>query len=189
MASSGKEPRGGRQLPTRHPARQTGTTALLLLSATTVTTVVLARGYHLGVAATLTALLGGIPGLYLAWAAYRDDRIEAQAANSQRLEEIADELAVAVRAQWEAEAGMRRLNDPFLPVRWVPADDLADDWAAVVALATSGAGWPAPTSSDIWAANTANLAGEGGTIASALASIPTRRLVILGGPEPERRCS
>jgi NACHT domain len=77
---------------------------------------------------------------------------------------------------------MRRLNDPLLPVRWVPADDLADDWAAVVALATSGAGWPAPTSSDIWAANTANLAGQGGTIASTLASIPTRRLVILGGP-------
>jgi uncharacterized YccA/Bax inhibitor family protein len=55
-------------------ARRTGITSLCLLAITVTATVVLARGYHLSVAATLVGLVGGIPGLYLMWAAYRDDR-------------------------------------------------------------------------------------------------------------------
>jgi hypothetical protein len=148
---------------------------------------VLAGVYHLGVAATLVAVLGGLPGLYLVWAAYRDDRrAEAGAVTGPAdLADVADELAVAVRAQWAAEAGARRLDDPLLPVRWMPADPgLFDDWPwpSLVALATSGAGWPARSSSGIWAADASELAGEGGDIAGVLARVPTGRLVVLGGP-------
>jgi len=49
------------------------------------------------------------------------------------LEEIADQLAVAVRRQWEDEAAIRRLNEPYpLPVSWEPADPkLVDDWETI----------------------------------------------------------
>jgi hypothetical protein len=164
----------------RH-ARRTGITALSLLVLTATAAVVLARVYRLGVAATVVALLGGIPSLYLAWAAYRDDRAEA-GTGLEKLElgAVADELAVAVRAQWAQEAGAWRLNDPFLPVGWVAADPpLADDWMSVIALAAGGAGWPAPPADNVWAIDPAHLAGEGG-ISEVLARIPTRRLVVVG---------
>ena len=165
-------------------ARRTGITSLCLLAATATATVVLARGYHLGVAAALVGLVGGIPGLYLMWAAYRDDRAESQAAaESIGLVEVADELAVAVRAQWAAEASIRRLNDPLLLVRWVPADSyLAEDWLSLVSLATSGAGWPVPLAAVNWAGDAAALAGAGSEIANVLGRIPTRRLMVLGEP-------
>jgi hypothetical protein len=165
-------------------ARRTGITSLCLLAATVTATVVLARGYHLGVAAALVGLVGGIPGLYLMWAAYRDDRAESQAtAASMGLVEVADELAVAVRAQWAAEASIRRLNDPVLLVRWVPADSyLAEDWLSLVTLATSGAGWPVPLAAVNWAGDAAALAGAGSEIADVLGRIPTRRLMVLGEP-------
>jgi len=62
----------------------------------------LARRYHLGVAAILVANLGGLTALFLAWAAYRDDRrAEAEAdARAVNLAEVADGLATAVRVQW-----------------------------------------------------------------------------------------
>ena len=54
-------------------------------------------------------------------------------------------LATAVRAQWAQEAAVRRLNDPFLPIRWVATDPpMAEDWPSVIALGGGGAGWPAP---------------------------------------------
>lgn len=163
-------------------ARRTGITALSLLAATVVAALLLARGYHLGVAATLVALLGGLPGLYLMWAAYRDDRA-AESGTEMDLAEIADELAAAVRAQWEAEAAARRLDNPLLPVRWTPADwRLAEDWQSLVALATTGAGWPEPPPAGTWAIDAAHLAGESADIARVLARIPTGRLVVLGEP-------
>src|SRR5579862_248080 len=153
--------------------------------AVTVTGIaVLARGYHLGVAATLVGLVGGIPGLYLMWAAYRDDRTEARAdAASLAMAEVANELASAVRAQWAAEASVRRLNDPLLLVRWAAAaSGLAEDWPSLVTLATSGAGWPVPLTADGWARDSSSLAGAGDDIADVLTRIPTRRLVVLGEP-------
>ena len=62
------------------------------------------------------------------------------------LEQVADQLAVAVGTQWKAEAAIRRLNDPYpLPVSWAAADpSLTDAWDSLVRLASSGAGWPAP---------------------------------------------
>jgi NACHT domain len=180
---SSRKGRGGvGQSAAQRTSRRTGITALLLLTVTVTVTLVLARGYHLGIAAALVALLGGIPSLYLAWATYRDDRAEAQAGDERiSLTEVADEIAVAVRIQWEAEAAVRRLNDPLLPVRWIPVEHLAEEWAALVALATDGAGWPAPAPRG-WAAGAADLAGTSGDIARVLASIPTGRLVVLGEP-------
>ena len=98
--------------------------------------------------------------------------------------QVADQLAVAVGAQWEAEAAVRRLNDPYpLPVSWGPADEsLTDSWDLLVKLASSGAGWPAPPPTGTWAAGPDDLAGQGGELAEVLARVPTDRLVVLGEP-------
>ena len=98
--------------------------------------------------------------------------------------QVADQLAVAVGAQWNAEAAMRRLNDPYpLPVSWAAADaSLTDSWDSLVRLAVSGAGWPPSPSAGTWAAGPDDLAGEGGELAEVLARVPTGRLVVLGEP-------
>ena len=98
--------------------------------------------------------------------------------------QVADQLAVAVGIQWEAEAAVRRLNDPYpLPVSWAAADpSLTDAWDSLVKLATSGAGWPAPPPAGTWAAGPEDLAGAGGELAEVLARVPTGRLVVLGEP-------
>ena len=98
--------------------------------------------------------------------------------------QVADQLAIAVGAQWEAEAAIRRLNDPYpLPVSWVAADaSLTDSWDSMVTLAVSGAGWRAPPPEGIWAAGPDELAGKGGQLAEVLARVPTGRLVVLGEP-------
>ena len=97
---------------------------------------------------------------------------------------MADQLAVAVGTQWNAEAAIRRLNDPYpLPVSWAAADpSLTDAWDSLVKLATSGAGWPPPPPGETWAAGPDDLAGEGGELADVLARVPTGRLVVLGEP-------
>ncbi|HEX3965787.1 MAG TPA: NACHT domain-containing protein [Trebonia sp.] len=97
---------------------------------------------------------------------------------------MADKLAVAIDAQWSAEATVRRLNDPYpLPVSWLAADaSLTDAWDSLEKLATSGAGWPAHPPAGTWAAGPDDLAGEGGELAEVLARVPTGRLVVLGEP-------
>jgi NACHT domain len=98
--------------------------------------------------------------------------------------EVADQLAVAVGAQWEAEARVRRLNDPWpLPVSWAAADaDLTDAWGSLVKLASSGAGWPVPPPARTWAAGPDELTGKGGELVEVLAQVPTGRLAVLGEP-------
>src|SRR5258708_3914164 len=97
---------------------------------------------------------------------------------------IADQLAEAVNAQWEAEAGVRRLNDPYpLPVSWEAADaSLADGWDVLVRHASSGAGMPPPPPPGTWADSPELLAGTGGGLVRVLAQVPTGRLVVLGKP-------
>ena len=96
---------------------------------------------------------------------------------------MADQLAVAVGAQWAAEASVRRLNDPYpLPVSWSAADPtLTDSWDVLEKLACSWCRWRAPQP-DLWASHPSELAGEGGDMATVLARIPTGRLVVLGEP-------
>ncbi|MEV4389198.1 NACHT domain-containing protein [Micromonospora sp. NPDC049580] len=96
---------------------------------------------------------------------------------------MADQLAIAVQAQWQDEAGRRRLNDPYaLPVSWQPADqDLFVSWPSIVRLATSGGGWPDAEASSSWLAGPDRLAGSDGLL-DVFLRIPTRRLVVLGPP-------
>ena len=161
--------------------RRAGVVALALLLGSVVVVLFLAHRYHLGVAKTsVDILIGGgtLSAGYLAWVTYRD----SQAREALTLDALADDLAAAVGDQWEREAAVRRLNDPYpLPVRWMPADyPLSDDWEGLVTLASSGAGWP--VSAKMWAAGPAELAGSGNQLADVLGRVPTGRLVVLGDP-------
>lgn len=166
--------------------RRTAAVTLLLLAVAATVTAAVAWRLKPESAAYWGSAIGGIYGLaalYLAWASYRDDRADAKPALT--LPEIADQLAVAVRAQWAAEVELRRLNDPYaLPVRWDPAPvDLVEDWAVIERLATGGgAGWPPPPPPGTWATGPAALAGAGGDLVSVLEKVPTGRLVLLGEP-------
>ena len=97
---------------------------------------------------------------------------------------LVDDLAEAVRKQWEGEAARRDLNDPYpLPIRWSPAPaELFSPWADLVQLATCGVGWPAATAAAGWARSAEELAGRDGDLVDAWAKIPTGRLVVLGEP-------
>ena len=135
-------------------------------------------------AAILIPVALGLPVLWLTWAAYRDVRISDTSVTGPTMAEVADQLAVAVRAQWEAEAAMRGLNDPYpLAVSWAPADaSLTDAWDSLVRLADSGAGWPTAPAAGTWATGPDGLAGAGGDMVDVLARVPTRRLLVLGEP-------
>jgi len=97
------------------------------------------------------------------------------------LQEVANQLQIAMRRQWEDEAALRRLNEPYpLPVSWEPADpELVDNWETIVRLATTGAGRPVPGH---WAADPAELVGGGRELVDVLDRVPTGRLVVLGEP-------
>jgi hypothetical protein len=111
----------------------------------------------------------------------RSDRAEVR--NTPALPQIADQLATAVDRQWQAEAQLRRLNDPHpLPVAWDPADlELIESWDNLCVTAT---GWPGgpPTGPAGWATSPAELAGADNDLADRLACIPTGRLLVFGDP-------
>ena len=120
----------------------------------------------------------GLPTLWLTWAAYRGPRQSGDLS----LAAVVNQLAKAVRSQWEAEARVHRLNDPYpLPVSWAAADSsLVDPWESLVKLATTGAGWPLPPRT--WASGPDGLAGKNRELVNVLARVPTGRLVVLGEP-------
>jgi hypothetical protein len=88
----------------------------------------LLRHHHLdgGTVGIILSASLGLPALWLAAVGYLAAGRSAQASEL-TMAQVADQLATGVRAQWEAEAGMRRLNEPYpLPVSWTAADpDLA----------------------------------------------------------------
>src|SRR5689334_1069349 len=110
--------RGGKRLDRwrwrdtgRHPTRRDGAMAIaLFLLPWVVALVLVGRHHHLDVAAVtiVVALSVGLPPIWLAWAAYR--RSDAPASGLS-MAQVADQLAVAVAKQWEAEARVRRLDD------------------------------------------------------------------------------
>ena len=168
----------------RSAVRRKGIVTVMILCGTIAAALVLSRGRPNGITVTLISVLvggGSLAGVYLAWAAYSRDQSKAPRIS---LEEAADQLAVALWKQWEAEARLRRLNDPYpLPVSWSAADPgLADEWEVLEKLAHSGAGWPEPPSPGTWATGPDDLAGEGGGLADILARVPTGRLLVLGEP-------
>ncbi|MEU6376276.1 NACHT domain-containing protein [Streptomyces sp. NPDC046909] len=133
--------------------RRVGTVYLVLFGTGTVGALVAAL-YVQDPAAVVAALLPTGAGAYLAWSAYRADRVEAAAAESP--EAAADRLAVAVRRQWETEAQVRRLEDPYpLPVSWRAAD---------------------PGLAEV------PLTGGSGDIEEVFEGLPGRRLLVLGDP-------
>jgi hypothetical protein len=143
------------------------------------------RHHHLdsgavGLAATFSL---GVPALWLAVAGYLEARRPEQASEL-TMAHAADQLAIAVGAQWEAEARVRRLNEPYpLPVSWDAADaSLTDSWDSLVRLACSGAGWPDPPSAGTWATGPDHLAGKDRELIGVLPRVPTGRLVVLGEP-------
>jgi hypothetical protein len=170
----------------RRQSRLTGAVAVALLLGTTAVAVLLAQRYHQNIPATLISLIFGLPGLYLAWVAYSSGQHAAENAEKVNLTVAgtADRLAVAQGKLWTQEASWRQLNMPYpLPVRWIPADpDLLDDWDTIGMLARTGVGWPARPTAGTWASGPAELAGCDDELASALARVPTGRLVVLGEP-------
>jgi hypothetical protein len=142
------------------------------------------RHADIGVVTIWVAIAMGLPVIWLAWAAYRDSRRSESVGRELRLPEVADELALAVGAQWEAEVAVRRLNDPYpLPVSWDAADpSLTGSWDTLVKLASTGAGWPGYTAVDEWASTPEDLAGTDSELPDVLARVPTGRLVVLGEP-------
>ncbi|MFC8512772.1 NACHT domain-containing protein [Streptomyces sp. NPDC057257] len=90
---------------------------------------------------------------------------------------------MAVRQQWEVEAGVRGLHDPRpLAVTWKAApEELVEEWAQLSQMATESVGAvPDPSG---WAAGPAELAGSGAQILRVFRDqVPTRRLVVLGEP-------
>jgi hypothetical protein len=105
----------------------------------------LLRHHHLdsGAVGLVATFSFGLPALWLGVAGYLQAGRSAQVSEL-TIADVADQLAIAVGAQWEAEARIRRLNDPYpLPVSWTAADTtLTDDWDLLERLARSGARWP-----------------------------------------------
>ncbi|WP_238783044.1 hypothetical protein [Streptomyces monomycini] len=85
-------------------------------------------GHALNVSSVLTGVVVGIASLAVSWLSYRANHRERATAVS--LSETADEFALAVRRQWEAEGRVRRLYAPYaLPVSWRPAEaGLVEEW-------------------------------------------------------------
>lgn len=85
-----------------------------------------------------------------------------------QLDGVADTLAAAIGAQWEAEEQIRRIHDPFpLPIRWAAAPDyLSDHWQNI---------HRAPDRAD-----PIPLSGQGDEIVDVFTRLPSRRLVVLG---------
>ncbi len=164
-------------------ADHTASITLALLIVPAVVALALADRYSLGVPATLIAVVlsGATPaGVYLAWAAYRG---KPGAPEGRKLSEVADDLAAAIHTQWDEEARVRRLYDPYaLPVTWAPADaSLVDPWDVLVRHA-SGAGHGRAGSAATWAAGPGELGGMDDELPDVLLRVPTGRLVVLGGP-------
>lgn len=136
----------------------------------------------LGVAGTAVGLIVGVASLYISWLGYRADRREH--ADSLGLTAMTDELALAVRTQWQAEARVRRLDEPYaLPVPWRPARaDAVEPWDILVRTST-GAPADRAATPPAWAGGPEGLAGSDGEIVEVFtARVPGRRLLILGEP-------
>ncbi|MDX2837759.1 NACHT domain-containing protein [Streptomyces ipomoeae] len=131
----------------------------------------------LGVGFGALGVLVGTAALAVSWIGYRADRREH--ADGLPIGGLADALAPAVRGQWEAEARLRRLNDPYpLPVSWRPADqDLVEPWPLLLRMANRHA------PHDMWATRPEDLVGTDTEITDVFTRrAPGRRLLVLGEP-------
>jgi hypothetical protein len=101
----------------------------------------------------------GLPLFWLTIAGLLKARRSAEVSDL-ALARVADQLAIAVGAQWEAEACIHHLNDPcLLPVSWAAADvSLADPWDQLEMLPDTGVAQLASPSPGTWATSPDDLA-------------------------------
>jgi hypothetical protein len=135
----------------------------------------LAGLFSLGLSAL--GLIVGAASLAVSWLGFRADRREHT--GDVPVGGVADSLAIALRGQWEAEARLRRLNDPYpLPVSWRPAGrNLVEPWPLLLQLAARHG------RQDGWAERPEELAGADTEITDVFtARAPGRRLLVLGEP-------
>lgn len=188
MVLTSRRRKARRSSPIRRPARRDAVISLVFLMLPALLALLLEWRYHdlgIGAVSILVSAALGLPLLWLTWAIYRESGRPAETVGKVNLTEIADKLAVVIKAQWESESVVRQLNDPYpLSVSWVAADtSLAEEWDLLVALATTGAGWPTSSSAGVvWADRPDDLAGSGNDLSRVLDRVPTRRLVLLGEP-------
>ncbi|MEU9787573.1 NACHT domain-containing protein [Streptomyces phaeochromogenes] len=122
-------------------------------------------------------LVVGAASLIISWHAYRADLVDQTTGSAPA--SIANTLVSAVRTQWEAEARVRRLNDPYpLPVSWDPAEaSLMEDWELLCRQA-SRSGCQTGV-----ARTPAALAGTNAEITEVFTQrTPGQRLLVLGEP-------
>ncbi|MGH3721946.1 MAG: NACHT domain-containing protein [Pseudonocardiaceae bacterium] len=95
---------------------------------------------------------------------------DPRASHTARLDQTTEELASEVRKQWLTEARIHRLQDSKpLKVRWKVADStLADHWENIV--------------HDAEKLTPADFAGQWDDIVEVFTKVPSRRMVVLGGP-------
>jgi hypothetical protein len=112
-----------------HPARRDGVISLVLFLIPGVIALgllFLHKQVDAGTVGILVTAAVGMPTAWLAWAVYRSSA-SSSATQARSLRELADQLAIAVGAQWDAEANTRRLNDPYpLPGFMDPRRSVAD---------------------------------------------------------------
>ena len=139
-----------------------------------VSVLTLMLGHYAGAAVSAGV---GVSSLLLTLAA--DDRGRTEHALMVPVANIADQLADTVHAQWQKEARVHRLNDPYpLRVSWEAATDLAEDWQDILDNAKR---WP-DASPDRWATKPEFLTAKDGDLARILDKVPTGRLIVLGKP-------
>jgi hypothetical protein len=107
----------------------------------------------------------GLPLFWLTIAGLLKARRSAEVSDL-ALARVADQLAIAVGAQWEAEACIHHLNDPcLLPVSWAAADvSLADPWDQLEMLPDTGVAQLASSSPGTWATSPDDLASPPGHV-------------------------
>jgi hypothetical protein len=164
--------------------------ALLVLSAAAA--IILARFFHLGVAATVGSLIvgGGAPaGLYMTWRqTVKSETADDPLANNPRAQADSGlkQLAKIVSKQWNKEYDNRTFNDPAPKLRdirapWLAADaSLTVDWDTLVDLAQRSPGYKVKLQAK-WADGPEGLNGLGEEdLPGILDKVPTGWLVVLG---------
>lgn len=174
MAAMGHGGAGGRP-------RRVSVWYLVLFVSGSAVALGLSEIYELETPAIAVGVVLGLPAVYLAWAAFRADRVEAAAIDE---DTAAVKLAEAVTKWLNEEARFRRIYESRpLPVAWrAAAEDLTEHWPDVADLARS---WPGggPGDQAQWAQDAAGLSGQDAEIGDIFfGKVPTRRLVILGEP-------
>ncbi|WP_214104911.1 NACHT domain-containing protein [Acrocarpospora catenulata] len=126
----------------------------------------------LGVLTAVGGVLAGQVERFTARAAGKRGRSTRRNRESGWLGNVAEQLAEAVREQWETEAGLRRLDDPWpLNVSWLKEEELTDPTYAL----------PRPRGRGTSIERLeVPLEGDLTRVADFFESLPSRRLVILG---------